>query len=209
MKRPFLAMVLIFCLELFTIVVFLPGNFASRLVLSETSMIQSHMGDRTLVWVTNQADSWYQDILIDSGAYDAVRDLFIPTETERARSGVMQDVGSPWFSWLDSRLETVGILLYQVMIRVAILKMWAPFVLILLVPAAYDGYMIWRVKRTGFDYASPLLKHYSLNSIFILSIGLLVAFCLPFPLEPYIIPFVMMLSSLLIGVAISNTAKRI
>ena len=81
--------------------------------------------------------------------------------------------------------------------------------LLLFVPAVYDGYMTWQIKRTNFDYASPVMHRYSVRGAAILLFGLLAAFMAPIALNPIIIPMGMMGCCVLFGLAFGNVQKRI
>jgi len=84
-----------------------------------------------------------------------------------------------------------------------------PYICILLIPAIYDGFMSWQVKRTNFDYVSPILHRYGTRGLLYVIGTLLIAFFSPIVLNPIIIPISMMVCCMLIGVVLSNFQKRI
>ncbi|ENX5681582.1 DUF4400 domain-containing protein [Salmonella enterica] len=81
--------------------------------------------------------------------------------------------------------------------------------LILFVPAVYDGMMTWRIKRTNFDYASPVLHRYSVRGTMYLMAGLFIAFFIPIALDPVVIPMTMMTCCVLVGLTFGNLQKRV
>ncbi|WP_417634769.1 DUF4400 domain-containing protein, partial [Enterobacter hormaechei] len=128
---------------------------------------------------------------------------------ERQKSKGMQDMGKGWFVWVKGRMEAFVNVIYQFYTRLALLAAWAPYMLILFVPAVYDGMMTWRIKRTNFDYASPVLHRYSVRGTMYLMAGLFIAFFIPIALDPVVIPMTMMTCCVLVGLTFGNLQKRV
>ncbi|RCW98321.1 uncharacterized protein DUF4400 [Marinomonas foliarum] len=118
-------------------------------------------------------------------------------------------MGQFWFDWIKGRINTLSEVVYQFLARIALLVVWSPYMLILLVPAVYDGLMTWRIKRTNFDYASPIIHSYGIRSIGYLFLAFCVVSFSPFAVSPLVIPVVMMIACILIGFAIGNFQKRV
>ncbi|MGV4120104.1 DUF4400 domain-containing protein, partial [Citrobacter freundii] len=127
----------------------------------------------------------------------------------RQKSKGMQDMGQGWFVWVKGRMEAFVNVIYQFYTRLALLSAWAPYMLILFAPAVYDGMMTWRIKRTNFDYASPVLHRYSVRGTMYLMVGLFIAFFIPIALDPVVIPITMMTCCVLIGLTFGNLQKRV
>ncbi|MEC6096342.1 DUF4400 domain-containing protein, partial [Enterobacter hormaechei] len=72
----------------------------------------------------------------------------------------------------------------------------------------YDGMMTWRIKRTNFDYASPVLHRYSVRGTMYLMAGLFIAFFIPIALDPVVIPMTMMTCCVLVERS-GNLQKRV
>ncbi|PBU82125.1 DUF4400 domain-containing protein, partial [Escherichia coli] len=147
--------------------------------------------------------------VIDSGFYEGMYQTLIPSEEERQKSKGMQDMGKGWFVWVKGRMEAFVNVIYQFYTRLALLAAWAPYMLILFVPAVYDGMMTWRIKRTNFDYASPVLHRYSVRGTMYLMAGLFIAFFIPIALDPVVIPMTMMTCCVLVGLTFGNLQKRV
>jgi hypothetical protein len=121
----------------------------------------------------------------------------------------MEQMGKAWFGWVEGRIKALAKLIYQFCMRLALLASWAPYMLILLLPALYDGLMTWKIKRTNFDYASPVIHRYSMRGTGLLLTGLFIAFFAPFALDPVIIPVTIMVCCVLIGLMVGNFQKRV
>ena len=169
----------------------------------------SSFGSETLHWINSQADRWYQTAMIDSGFYEGMYHTFIPTEEEKQRSKGMENMGWWWFNWLEGRIKAFAKVVYQFFTRAALLLNWVPYMLILLIPAIHDGMMTWKIKRTNFDYASPIIHRYGARCTGYIVLALAIAFFTPIALNPNIIPMVMMVSCVLIGITLGNMQKRV
>jgi hypothetical protein len=209
MKKPLWLVALLLMVEVLVILLLVPGDWTNRAIDKETSLVEANLGIDTRKWIEDKADRWYQSAMIDSGFYDAMYYTLIPTEQQRANSRGMENMAPWWFRWLKDRMEAFANVVYQFFTRSALFAVWAPFMLILLAPAVHDGMMTWRIKRTNFDYASPVVHRYSIRFTGYLLMGLGIAFFAPIALNPLIIPIVMMICCVLIGLTIGNLQKRV
>ncbi|QSV17591.1 DUF4400 domain-containing protein [Photobacterium ganghwense] len=208
MKSPFWIVVLIFVLEVCIILILIPGDYTKQMIVDESALIQKNLGTESQRWIYKRANEYYQASILDSGFYEATHQLLIPTYEERMKSKGMETMGADWFIWVESRLDASMNVVYQFYSRVAILQLWAPYMLFLFIPAIWDGVMTWNIKRTNFQYASPFLHRYSMRSMWLVVIGTFIVFCSPFTMHPTFIPLMLMLLAVSVGVNISNMQKR-
>ncbi len=199
----------LFLIELTVLALLAPTHWIDSSLRLEAQRIEQRLGTHTRQWAMQKAQSWFQASVIDSGFYRQLHHLLIPTEQERQRSKGLEDFGRGLFSWLSIRLDALMRILYQFTIRLALLGLWWPYLLLVGIPAIWEGLMIRRIKRTNFDYVSPMLHHYSIRGIALLGIGMLMVFLAPITLEPMLIPAVMIVGCLLAGLALGNIQKRI
>ncbi|MBR7889834.1 DUF4400 domain-containing protein [Marinomonas sp. A79] len=209
MKIPLWLIVSILVIELGAVLLLVPGSFTKDAIQKESAYVESSLGPETSEWINNKADSWHKLIMIDSGIERGIYRTFIPTEKARKESRGMEEMGQFWFDWIKGRINTLSEVVYQFLARIALLVVWSPYMLILLVPAVYDGLMTWRIKRTNFDYASPIIHRYGVRSIGYLFLAFCVVSFSPFAVSPLVIPVVMMITCILIGFAIGNFQKRV
>ena len=208
MKQPLWIALWLIAIEAIVITALLPGEWTAQVIEKESVLLEKRFGEEEREWVHGKATSWFNSTLIDNGLHSVIRDHLIPTKEQSEVSVGMQTMGKSWFAWVDGRLQAIVNTYYNILLRFALLLTWLPFILILLIPALYDGVTTWRIKRTNFAYASPLLHQYSTYGITYIGIFLVFIFLAPIVLEPMIIPASIMIASVLGGVMIGNFQKR-
>ncbi len=209
MKKPLWLVAWLLVIEILVILLLVPGDWTDKAIEKESALVEASLGSESRYWIREQAESWYQSVMIDSGFYEGMYYTLIPTEEQRKNSRGMENMGTWWFEWAKGRMEALANVVYQFMTRTALFMTWAPYMLILLLPAIYDGMMTWRIKRTNFDYASPIIHRYGIRFTGYLVLGLGIAFFAPIALNPIIIPIVMMICCVLIGLTMGNLQKRV
>ncbi len=209
MKQPLWVAIWIIAIEAIVVTVLVPGDWTARVIEQESELLERRLGPTEHRWVHDRARDWFNSSLIDSGIYQTVLNHIIPTKEEKARSKGMENMGKGWFTWAESRLQAMANAYYHILSRMALLATWAPYFLILLVPAIYDGISTWRIKRTNFAYASPALHQYSTKGIGLIVITLVALFLAPIVLDPTLIPAAMMIACVMAGLMIGNFQKRV
>lgn len=209
MNKPLSLILWILIIEIVVGIVFLSNNWIENLSHKEEILVESTLGVNTNNYAKNKAEAWHKSAIIDSGLYAELEYMLIPTEKEARNSRGLEKMGKGWFKWWGERIDSFSSYVYQVMYRTALLSVWLPYVLILFVPAIFDGVMSRKIKSTNFDYASPVLHRYGLRGSGFLLVGLGVSMFLPFSLNPMIVPIVFMTVCVLIGLSFGNMQKRI
>jgi len=208
-KRKFWMLTLLFAIEICVIALLVPGKWTETVIQREADLTERSLGQSSVGWIHDSASAWYTTLVIDTDMLGAIHRFLVPTANQREASTGIQDMGSGFFSWWEGRIEALGALIYQVLARFALLLMWLPYITVLIVPAVFDGYMTWQIKRTNFDYSSPAVHRYSSRGVTYLLFGLMVVFFLPLAIDPIIVPVVMMLTAVLMGLSMGNLQKRI
>lgn len=209
MNRPWFLVAVIIAIEIMVIALIFPGNLTYKAIQSEYAMVGRYLGTDTQQWVNTKASTWYRSSMLDSGFLEGMRRAVTPSKEEIARSRGMEGFGKLWFDFLGNRIDAFSKVVFQFYSRGALVLLWLPYMLLLFVPAIYDGMMNWRVKRTNFSYASPVLHRYSVRGAMILLGGMAVAFLLPIAIHPIVIPAIMMGCCVLLGISMGNMQKRI
>lgn len=209
MTKPWYVVVSLLLCELCVILVLIPGNWMQQQILKEAEYTKSSLGVETRDWIHEKANRWFDAVIVQSGFYEEMYRTVIPTEKEKQKSRGMEKMGNDWFVWLDGRMTAALTAFYHFLTRCALLLAWLPYMLLLLIPAIYDGLMSWKIKRTNFDYASPVMHRYSVRGSTILVICLLIAFLAPIAFTPMLIPITMMIACVFLGIAMGNVQKRV
>lgn len=209
MKTPWWLIAFVFLLELLIVVILVPGRWTDRAIQQEMQLINQYYGRGTVSWAEGQAQNWYQRAMIDSGLYRAMRTFAIPSEQQKRRSKGLEEFGAPIFRWVEGRIEAVSSVVYQFMVRASMVKLWLPYMLLLLLPALYDGIMTRKIKQTDYAYSSPTLHLYSVRILLGTLLLLSLSFFLPLAVNPMLIPMCLVICCVCIGTAWSHTQKRI
>lgn len=208
MKQPLWLAIWMVVIEAIIVTVLIPGDWTERVIEQESELLEMRLGTEEHRWVHDKARAWFNSSLIDSGYYQAALNHIVPTDEEKSRSKGMEEMGGAWFKWAEGRLQAMANAYYHILARFALFLTWAPYFLILLVPAVYDGITTWRIKRTNFAYASPLLHQYSTMGIAYVFIALVALFLAPIVLDPTLIPAAIMVICVMAGLMIGNLQKR-
>jgi len=168
------------------------------------------MGKDSHDLLIENTNSLYTNLMLNSGVNETVKYFFIPTAEEQERSKGWENLGDLWFSFISARGEALTKVIYHIYYRMLLLFMWVPYMVVMLVPSIFGGYMTWHKKRYSFAHSSPFLNTHSSRLIWFSVIGVMVSFIAPLPIPPMIIPLIVILmipiaSTLLIG----NLPKRL
>lgn len=209
MKKPYWWVILILCVQVVAVLVLMPGRSVQNSIAKETEYLTGSFGSSARQELVEKAASWHGVLFYDSGFYDAAMELLIPSQEQKNSSRGISTMGGQWFSYVEGRIEAISLVLYYFLLRLSVVAMWMPYMLVLLVPALYDGLMTWKIKRANFQYASPVIHRYSLRLLGVLSVCQLITFFLPFAMPPIFIPLSLTVACVLLGMVLGNMQKRI
>jgi hypothetical protein len=209
MSGEFLKAVLLLIAEVLLIVILYPSDWASSSVHKEREMLHAHFTPKAAKQIDDRALHYHDEWFIESGFADGLFNMFVPSEQQVERSRGMEELGKGWFRLVESRIQVMLDMLQQLMIRLSMTWQWWPFVVCLVVPAIFDGYMTRRIKKNNFDYASPMIHKLAMQSMIWVVIGLPIIYLLPIPLPPWIVPTLLLLAAAATGFALGNFYKRI
>lgn len=209
MKQPFWLAIWLIAIEAIVVTVLIPGDWTKRVIEQESELLEMRLGAEEHRWVHDKARRWFNESLVDNGFYQAALNHIVPTPYQKSKSKGLEGMGDDWFDWAEGRLQALANAYYHILARFALLQTWAPYFLILFIPAVYDGLVTWRIKRTNFAYASPLLHQYSTLGIAYVGMGLVALFLAPIVLDPTVIPAAIMIICVMSGLMIGNFQKRV
>ena len=156
------------------------------------------------------AQNWFEALFVRTGVQVGVWHYFIPNESERLGSIGFEEIGRDnLFPFIAGRLRVLWDSVYQTLRRLFLLLAWWPFLLVAVVPFSVDGMVQRQIKRSNFDYSSPLAHRYSLYAILGTVYLLLVGLTLPFAVPPQTIPIALALVSVAMNVYLAHTQKRV
>lgn len=177
------------------------------------SSVESQIGeehDMSAVWMGDEADVSYEQayrkfkaLFVDSGVVKVSYEAFLPTTGEQPRDSFL--IGS--FSWFKERLEVFWAVILRAFQRSYLILEWVPYTLLLIIPAAVDGWNQRAIKRVTFGYASPVRFHSAMFSLLLFLFLPFFYLFAPFAIHPMAIPVWSLCGSITFLVLSSNTQK--
>ncbi|WP_245561967.1 TraM recognition domain-containing protein [Lamprocystis purpurea] len=134
--------------------------------------------------------------------------LLVP-DHQTAGAGLEKLADSPVWPWLAGRVQVVWWSLGQACQRLAILRFWWPFSLILCAAAAYDALLRRRIRQHSFSYASPLIHFWAVWALLWMLIGTPMLLVAPIPLPAMGVPVGVGVVAVLLGLVLANSQKRL
>tara|TARA_B100000424_G_scaffold239268_1_gene205886 strand:- start:5421 stop:6023 length:603 start_codon:yes stop_codon:yes gene_type:complete len=199
-----------FLAEIVLMVLVIPTDHIDKVVAKEQGLGTLFLGQETQKAVSQRAQAFYDATMVDTGAYRAIYHHFIPTEAERLASRGMEKLGSNIiFPYAQSRIEAFSSLVYLAMLRFSAFLMWAPYLLIMALPAIYDGYCQWQVQRVSYGYSSPVVHRIGLlgaGSVFII---LLLVMLAPISVPPIVLPAAGIVMAFMTMISLKHLSKRV
>ncbi len=210
-QNKYLFTLFMLILELTGIMVLFPAQAVKESVATEKKEIIELMGRESATEIYTFAKENYEALVIESGAYHAVYRFFVPTEEQKRASKGMEQLGTRegWFDWVTERIEVCCLVFYEFLVRIGTIKVWFPYMLILIIPAIGSGILERKVKQSNFDYSSPLIAKAAFNLMIYTALAFVMLVFLPVPFPPVMVPILMLAMCLLVGHAIGNIQKRL
>lgn len=185
----------------------MPGKTVDSLSAVEARHIEANYGRTTLERVNAfTADMYYA--LMPAQTASNLRESFKPTDAEREELS-KYDLADKAMSWWEGRVDVLLDLMWWTLRRVAFLLLFTPFWGVFAVASLIHGYWSREIKKTGFEYASPVINHLSRQAGGFAFLSAIVLVFLPFPLEPLILFSLLAFSLGCLGLAVANIQKQI
>lgn len=198
------------CIEVILIVCLVPNVWIDKSIVKERQWVEMSIGAPSASDLIQTTDSLYTNSFIETGIQETISTFFIPSAEEREKNPEWENLARLWMPFIENRGDALMKVTYHILYRAQLLLMWAPYVLIILVPSIFSGYMTWNIKRYTFAYSSPLLNQYSSKLIWLSGAGILLSFITPLPIPPMVIPtLIILFIPLAAGLLIGNLPKRI
>jgi hypothetical protein len=174
---------------------------------AERTMNVKWLGEKTEQVVKTTADTWYTDLFIDTGIYEAVEEFLVTGWTgDRDRNLKLDDRGVGELA--EARLSAAWAAIYLTLYRLAGFALWGPYVVPFLVPALVDGVMERERRKWMFTYASPMLHNAGASIMgWTLAVGTLLL-VLPFAMPPVYQPVLLAGFAVSMWIVAANIQKR-
>ncbi len=185
-----------------------PVQWTERVMAQEQQMIRSVYGEATAQWIDGQVGDGYGRWFNDTGVRAALYDYLDFTEADR-QSPELKGFGDGVFDYFRTVLDRFFLHMELLLQRWAQLQIWLLPLLLAWVPLLMDGYVRWKIRRTNFAFASPMLFGYALKAAGLLVMVTVMVSLLPWALPPALLPLLLFGGCLLAWVAFSQLQKRL
>lgn len=200
---------IILAIQIIAVVTLTPNSWMTEVQARERSLLVSGLGRPAAEWVSKKGYEWYITAFYNSGVVKETYDLFIPDRTRRPAEKGFENFGKPWFQYVEGRLKAFWTTVALMTCRLAMATLWLPYLTVLAVPAVLDGMMMWRAKREGFEFSSPVVHRYSLRACYLLAWLSVISLTVPVPLHPLLFPALLFSATFALGFVASTMPRRI
>lgn len=210
-KKPLFWAIMTIVLEMVVIALFVPASFMNKLTDIERDWMAGTYTQSTINWLDKKTDSVHYTLTRSSGIADGLQWMFFPSEEAKRKEGAMSRLGNNlWFPYLKSRGEALDGMIKALLMRIWSVIIWTPLLVIIAVPAFFDGVMERRIKQHTFKYPSPFLYRYGVRASLLVGFIIIAATLSPIPVPPLLLPIALMLTIITTSMlVVSNLPKRI
>jgi len=212
MKESWKKLLLIFFIEALFVFVFTPNSVIESALYREQQMTVDYLGSESFDWIVRRSQDTYQEYIVDSGLEAGLFEMFVPTDEARSRDASigMENSGAElWIDYIAGRIEIFWTVIFLMIYRAFHLVTWAPFIVIMLVAAYFEGYFERRIRKHNFKNASHFLQGMAMSVLRSSYFFVAMLFIIPFAVPPLIYPGIGFMLALIIGISIGNLQKKI
>lgn len=194
--------------QIIVVLTLIPNSWMARVQARERTLLVGALGRPAAEWVATKGYEWYMTAFFNSGAVKATYAMFLPDPSRPDAKGFERG-GKTWFRYMEGRLKAFWTAVALMTCRLAMAVLWLPYMTFLAVPAVLDGMMVWRAKREGFSFSSPVVHRYSLRACYALAWLSVVSLTVPVALHPLLFPALLFAAVLSLGSVASSMPRRI
>jgi len=149
----------------------------------------------------NLFTQWFVNSGITTGSFD----LLVP---KQAAADQLEHKADPAFEWIEGRVRSIWLVVYQVMTRISTALIWWPFAVLTLIPFVIDAFVRRAIKAHTFDHASPHLQSIGMRAFIVALFGYPLLLFAPFAIPAALLPLLLFAVSGALWFAISHFVKR-
>ncbi|QRD62742.1 DUF4400 domain-containing protein (plasmid) [Xanthomonas citri pv. citri] len=188
------------------IALFASEAYVSRMLERERQMMYSVMGQGPAGNAEGRASGWYRATVLDTGLAAASLRFVAPDPGGDTESSVARALAGP-LHYVESRVRTMWLLLYQLLVRLSVTLMWWPYVVVIFVPVLIDAMTQRRIASTNFSTPSPTMHMFAKGLLWLFLIGSVCVLFAPLPLPPLLTPTLAMLGAAAMWISMTQFAK--
>lgn len=191
------------------ILTFTTSDWARKTSVIEAQKIEAAMGASTLEKINELAGDWYVKTAGKWAKELSLESMMSEDSAQRQREKRFITENSSIVKWGEKRKAALLDLAYWFLKRVALVVIWLPMWIPLLLLAAFHGMQDREIKKTDFGYTSPVRNHFARVTIAFTILMTFALFIVPVAVEPWVFPILMGIATVAAGVAFGNVQKRI
>jgi hypothetical protein len=152
-SSKFLVWVMVLFVQALFILILVPATLIQDSVNREERYLTEYFGDAASKRIKGKAKRTYRENFVNTGAVDELYDFFLPTDEALAGSKGLEKLGVNEGLWdtVRDRLNAFWLMVYFFFLRMYTIMIWWPLMLIFISAAAYDGFVIRKIKLLGFE----------------------------------------------------------
>jgi hypothetical protein len=202
--RTLIIALLLVLAELIGVLLFSERAAIEREIAIEYERSVAVMGTAQASRIYHTAQGAFDACFLHTGAYARSYALFVPAQRTAVEDA--QPLGRG-ILWVARRLDAMWASVFRAYQRAALFASWLPYALLLLVPAAVDGWVQRAIKRDCFGHTSTL--SFSIAAYAVVGLVLVPFFLLffPTPQSPLLVPAWAIAASIATVTLASNTRK--
>ncbi|WP_440986296.1 DUF4400 domain-containing protein (plasmid) [Xanthomonas sontii] len=193
-------------LYLAVIALFASEAYVARMLERERQMIYSLMGKNAAGNAEARASAWYRSAVLDTGVAATMLRFVSPDPGGDTKSGAARALGGP-LRYLEGRVRTMWLLLYQLLVRLSVTLMWWPYVVVIFLPTLVDALTQRRIASTNFSTPSPTMHMFAKGLLWLFLISSVCVLFAPIPLPPILTPALALLGAAAMWISMTQFAK--
>lgn len=152
-----------------------------------------------------RAHNLFTEWFVNSGATSASFNLLIP---KKVGGSELDQRADPVFVWIEGRVRSIWLVIYQLMMRISNAALWWPFIILTTIPFVVDAMVKRRIKANTFDHTSPHVQSLAVKALVFALFGYPVLLLVPVAIPAEALPMLIFVVAGALSFAISHFVKR-
>lgn len=150
------------------------------------------------------------ELLIDSGAVEWLRDFLLPTDyLSGTKIKDTKFFNTPFWTAVDNAIHGIVLNVDFALLRLWSLKIWLAAMIVFTGASALSGYWIREIKKHGFEYSSPMRHGIGRRIFYTLPLVGILYVAAPIALPSFFVPIACLVYSFAVMTIVANTIKRV
>ena len=188
------------------IALFASESYVGAMLNRERQLNYGVLGQGPAGHAEARASNWYESTFMSSGVVTSSLKFFAAGESQSS-DGRLERTARPVLGYLESRVRTMWLLLYQLLVRISVAAMWWPYVIIIFTPVIVDAITQRRIASTNFSTPSPTMHVMAKSLVWMFLLGAVSLIFAPIPLNPVLTPALIILGASAMWLSMTMFAK--